>query len=156
MWLKSLHIWQIWENWLDLGPIKKGFGQNLDYSHQFWSLQYKNCTTIIHAGDGLFVCSTQKTSLMGATKKPLDTYWGLKACVTCKTAPFMRKVQMQWSCGVHQSVEHLYFFAMEFLWESGRRLLYDIWLDMLIWTLLVFFSWLFKAVDVIFASGNYT
>ena len=42
-----------------------------------------------------FVCSTQKTSLMGATKKPLDTYWGLKACVTCKTAPFMRKVQLQ-------------------------------------------------------------
>ena len=52
-----------------------------------------------------------KASLMGATKKPLDTYWGLKACVTCKTATFMRKVQLQSSCGVHQSVKHLYFFC---------------------------------------------
>ena len=149
MWLKSLHIWQIWENWLDLGPIKKGFGQNLDYSHQFWSLQYKNCTTIIHAGDGLFVCSMQKTSLMGATKKPLDTYWGLKACVTCKTATFMRKVQLQWSCGVHQSVDHLYFFCNGVFCEiqavdCSKRL------DMLVWTLSVFFFWLFEPVEVIF------
>ena len=64
-----------------------------------------------------------KASLMGATKKPLDTYWGLKACVTCKTATFMRKVQLQWSCGVHQSVEHLYFLQWSFLWDSGRWLL---------------------------------
>ena len=72
------------------------FGQNFDYSHQSQPLQSINCTVIVDAA--VLLCAVEvriKASLMGATKKPLDTYWGLKACVTCKTAPFMRKVQMQ-------------------------------------------------------------